>query len=75
MKLTLLFTVRLLSKNISKIFFPVLTVLQLATPQNSLAQCGAGYTAATVNWDNLDYLHANGYYGVTNPITGQPFVT
>jgi hypothetical protein len=37
--------------------------------------CGAGYTTASINWDNLDYLHSNGYYGTNNPITGQQFVT
>jgi hypothetical protein len=75
MKLILLNTVGLLPKNISRIFFLLLTVLLLSTSKVTLAQCGTGYTAATVNWDNLDYLHANGYYGVTNPVTGQPFVT
>lgn len=75
MKLTLLKSVYSLSKNFSKLSFLVVTVLNLSVSKNSSAQCGAGYTSATVNWDNLDYLHANGYYGVVNPVTGQAFVT
>ena len=75
MKLTLLKSVYPLSKNFSRAFFLLLTVLQLSVSKNSSAQCSAGYTSATVNWDNLDYLHANGYYGVTNPVTSQAFVT
>lgn len=39
------------------------------------AQCGAGYTPVYLNWDNLDYFHANGYYGTINPATGVAFVT
>jgi len=42
---------------------------------NVHAQCGAGYTPVYLNWDNLDYFHANGYYGTINPATMQPFVT
>ena len=75
MKLTLPNSVYYKSKNLSRILFLILLVLQVSVSQNSSAQCGAGYTSATVNWDNLDYLHANGYYGVTNPSTGQAFVT
>ena len=41
----------------------------------SIAQCAAGYTSATINWDNLDYFHTFGNYGLTNPVTGLPFVT
>jgi hypothetical protein len=75
MKLTILKSVYSLQKNSSKALFLILTVLHLSVSKNSSAQCGAGYSSATVNWDNLDYLHANGYYGVTNPVTGQAFVT
>ena len=39
------------------------------------AQCGAGYTRDTVNWDYLDFLHRSGVYGGASPITGLPFVT
>jgi hypothetical protein len=75
MKLSLHKSVYSLSKNLSKLSFLVCTVLNLGALTNSSAQCGAGYTSAIVNWDNLDYLHANGYYGVVNPVTGQAFVT
>jgi hypothetical protein len=50
-------------------------ILLVSFSNNSSAQCVAGYTSASINWDNLDYLHSNGYYGATNPVTGQPFVT
>lgn len=73
MKLILPKSVYSLIKNFSRSLCIALTVLSVS--QNSSAQCGTGYTSATVNWDNLDYLHSNGYYGTTNPITGQPFVT
>lgn len=40
------------------------------------SQCGAGYSSATINWDNLDYIHnRGGYYSSSNPVTGLPFVT
>jgi hypothetical protein len=42
---------------------------------SSYSQCSAGYTSATVNWDNLDYFHSNGYYGTNNPVTGSPYVS
>ena len=75
MKLALLKSVYTVSKNFSKIYFLILTVLYLSVSKNSSAQCAPGYTSATINWDNLDYLHANGYYGTVNPVTGQSFVT
>ena len=42
---------------------------------NSQAQCGAGYTRDTINWDYLDFLHRSGVYGQNSPVTGLPFVT
>jgi len=75
MKLTLPKSIYSVSKSFSKIFFLILTVLHLGISKKSLAQCPAGYASATVNWDNLDYLHAYGYYGTINPVTGQAFVT
>ncbi len=39
------------------------------------AQCPGGYTSATLNWDNLDYLHSFGSYGTNNPSTGLPYVS
>jgi hypothetical protein len=74
MKLTLLNSVYPLLKDFSRIPCLLLTILLATVSQNTSAQCGTGYTAATVNWDNLDYLHANGYYSGVNPVTGQPFV-
>src|SRR6185503_5853687 len=42
----------------------------------SSGQCAAGYTSATLDWDNLDYFHRNGgVYGGMNPVTGLSFVT
>jgi hypothetical protein len=42
----------------------------------STAQCIAGYTSATLDWDNMDYFHRNGgVYGGNNPVTGLNFVT
>jgi hypothetical protein len=73
MKLTLRTSVYYISKNFSKLLLILLPVLGLS--KNSSAQCAAGYSSATINWDNLDYLHANGYYGTINPVTGQAFVT
>jgi hypothetical protein len=31
----------------------------LFSTQRSFAQCGVGYTKATINWDNLDYYNAS----------------
>ena len=44
--------------------------------QHSTAQCGAGYTRDTINWDYMDFLHRSGsVYGGVNPVTGLNFVT
>src|SRR5258705_12426361 len=59
---------------LQKVF--LVSFILLINYSSSKAQCPAGYTSATVNWDNLDYLHRNGsIYGGTNPVTGLPFVT
>ena len=42
---------------------------------HSQAQCAAGYTRDTINWDYLDFLHRSGVYGGSSPNTGLPFVT
>ncbi len=45
-------------------------------PVLAFTQCPSGYTSATINWDNLDYLHnRTGVYSANNPITSLPFVS
>ncbi len=47
----------------------------ITIPVITFSQCPGGYTSATVNWDNLDYLHSFGGYGTNNPSTGLPNVS
>lgn len=44
---------------IKVLFFPIIF---LAAAYFPMAQCPAGYSAATTNWDQLDYLTRNGTY-------------
>lgn len=54
--------------------FSIFCSLVISFTANS--QCGAGYSSATINWDNLEFTHnRSGYYGLNNPNTGLPFVT
>ncbi|HMU47245.1 MAG TPA: GEVED domain-containing protein [Chitinophagaceae bacterium] len=50
-----------------KIFLPALSLsfllLTSATQMKSIAQCGAGYTQAQTNWDNLDFYWNSGGNG------------
>jgi hypothetical protein len=50
---------------IKVLFFPILALL---SGLFSFGQCPAGYSVATTNWDQLDYLTRNGTYStfVTN---------
>lgn len=52
----------------------IFCMISLSHP--STAQCPGGYTSATINWDNLDYIHnRGGVYSATNPVSGSPFVS
>ncbi|MBC7827644.1 MAG: T9SS type A sorting domain-containing protein [Chitinophagaceae bacterium] len=50
---------------IKVLFFPIILI---AVGSVSIAQCPAGYSSATANWDQLDYLTRSGTYAsfVTN---------
>lgn len=75
MKPLLLFSFIYSCKRLSRAFVLLLPILFSFQIKLS-AQCAASYTSATLNWDNLDYLHRNGsIYGGTNPVTGLSFVT
>src|SRR5689334_4342019 len=53
-----------------------LVFISLIAGQIANAQCPAGYTSATINWDNLEYLHnKSSYYTGTNPATSLPYVS
>jgi hypothetical protein len=47
-----------MKKNFTLYFFLVLSVSIKFTP-GANAQCAAGYTAAQLNWDNIDFLPSN----------------
>lgn len=48
---------------IPKALTSIFVVLSLVfSSQQAVAQCGTGYTASQVNWDNLDYLVSTGNY-------------
>ena len=51
---------------LTKVLF--FSILLSVFGHSSIAQCSAGYTTATTNWDQLDYLTRNGTYAsfVTN---------
>jgi len=50
--------------------------IMICLPLFSHTQCPSGYTSATINWDNLDYLHnRTGMYSANNPVTSLPFVS
>jgi hypothetical protein len=56
--------------------FVLLLLFSFSFQIKTSAQCAAGYTSATLDWDNLDYFHRNGsIYGGMNPVTGLNFVT
>ena len=47
-----------------KRFFPLtlLIISSMLTGYSGQAQCGVGYTAAQINWDNLDYMISTSNY-------------
>ena len=54
----------------------LLLIVSLSFQIKSSAQCVAGYTSASLNWDNMEYFHRNGtYYNGNNPVTGTQFIT
>lgn len=57
-----------MKRNLLKALY--ISLLFLAATQRSHAQCTAGWGAATINWDQMDYLTRNGTYTsfVTNPM-------
>jgi len=62
-----------LFKIVRSSFINLFVVAYFLVPTSSFSQC----TSYTVNWDYLDFLHnsAGSWYNITNPSTGQPFVT
>ena len=75
MKPLLPFSFLFFCKPLSRVF-AFLFLISFSFQVKSSAQCAAGYTSATLDWDNLDYFHRNGgVYGGTNPVTALPFVT
>jgi len=65
----------ILFRNKFRIYSLVILFITITLPSISFSQCPGGYTSATINWDNLDYLHSFGVYGLNNISTMQPNVT